>query len=67
MATLRVHVVPNAKVDRVVGEHGGAIKIKLHAPAMEGQANAALIDFLAERLKSSGANDRFGARPKIAR
>ena len=61
MATLRVHVVPNAKIDSVVGElataspsrggHGGAIKIKLRAPAVEGKANAALISFLAERLK----------------
>jgi uncharacterized protein (TIGR00251 family) len=50
MATLRVHVVPNAKIDRVVGEHGGAIKIKLRASAVEEKANAALIGFLAERL-----------------
>src|SRR5262245_34828101 len=63
MAILRVHVVPNAKRDSVVGElatpslfrggHGGAIKIKLRAPAVEGKANAALIRFLAERLKLS--------------
>jgi len=51
MAVLRVHVVPNAKIDGVVGEYGGAIKIKLRAPAVEGKANAALIRFLAEQLK----------------
>lgn len=34
----------------MVGEHGGAIKIKLRASAVEGKANAALISFLAERL-----------------
>ncbi len=51
MATVRIHVVPNAKIDNVVGEHGGAIKIKLRAPAVEGKANAALISFLADRLK----------------
>ena len=51
MTTLRVHVVPNAKIDKIVGEHGGAIKIKLRAQAMEGKANAALRSFLAERLK----------------
>ena len=51
MAILRVQVVPNAKIDSVVGEHGGAIKIKLRAPAVEGKANAALIRFLAEHLK----------------
>ena len=50
MATLRVHIVPNAKIDQVVGEHGGAIKIKLRAPATEGKANATVVDFLAERL-----------------
>jgi hypothetical protein len=51
MAILRVHVIPNAKSDCVVGEHGGAVKIKLSAPAVEGKANAALIRFLAEQLK----------------
>ena len=60
MATLRFHIVPNAKIDKAVGEfataspsrggHGGAIRIKLRAPAVEGKANAALITFLAERL-----------------
>jgi uncharacterized protein len=51
MAILRVHVMPNAKSDVVVGEHGGALKIKLRAPAVEGKANAALVHFLAEHLK----------------
>ena len=51
MATLTVHLVPNAKIDKVVGEQGGAIKIKLRAPAVESKANAALINLLAERLK----------------
>lgn len=51
MATVRIHVVPNAKIDKVLGEHGGAIKIKLRAPAVKGKANAALVTFLAERLK----------------
>ena len=51
MATLRFYVVPNAKVDSVVGEHGAAIKIKLRAPAVEGKANAALRSFLSKELK----------------
>ena len=50
MAILRFHVVPNAKSDTVVGQHGDAIKIKLRAPAVEGKANAALVTFLANRL-----------------
>ena len=53
MAILRVHVVPNAKTDSVVGEHGGAVKIKLRAPAVEGKANSALIGFLADELNIS--------------
>ena len=51
MATLRFHVVPNAKIDGVMGEHGAAIKIKLRAPAGEGKANAALRSFLAKELR----------------
>jgi uncharacterized protein len=51
MATLRFHVIPSAKIDKVMGEHGGAIKVKLRAPAVEGKANAALRSFLAEQLK----------------
>ncbi len=51
MAILRVHIVPNAKVDSIVGEYGDAIKIKLRAPAVEGKANAALVRFLAEQLE----------------
>ena len=50
MPTIRVYVIPNAKVDKVVGEYGRAIKIKLQAPAIEGKANAALRRFLAEKL-----------------
>ena len=50
MTTIRVHVIPKAKIDKVVGEHGDAIKIKLRAPAVEGKANAALRRFLAEKL-----------------
>ena len=51
MAILRLHVVPNARVDSVVGMHSGAIKIKLRAPAVEGKANAALVRFVAEHFK----------------
>jgi uncharacterized protein (TIGR00251 family) len=50
VATIRVHIIPNAKIDTVVGEHGDAIKIKLRAPAVEGKANTSLRRFLAETL-----------------
>jgi hypothetical protein len=51
MAILQVHVIPNARSDVVVGKHGGALKIKLRAPPIEGKANVALLRFLAEQLK----------------
>ena len=51
MTIVRVHVVPGAKIDSVAGEHAGAMKIKLRAPAVEGKANAALLRFLAEQLE----------------
>ena len=51
MAILQVHVVPNARSDVVVGEYGGALKIKLRAQPIEGKANAALLRFLGEQLK----------------
>ena len=50
VTTIRVHVIPNAKIDKVLGEHGDAIKIKLRASAVEGKANTALRRFLAEKL-----------------
>jgi hypothetical protein len=46
-ALLEVRVVPNASRDQIMGRHGGALKVKLRAPAVEGKANAALLDFLA--------------------
>jgi uncharacterized protein (TIGR00251 family) len=50
VATIQVHIVPNAKIDAVVGEYGDSIKIKLRAPAVEGKANTALRRFLSEKL-----------------
>ena len=49
----RIRIIPNSRIDRVVGEHNGAIKIKLRAPAVEGKANSALIGFLADELNIS--------------
>lgn len=53
MVTLRFHIVPNAKIDKIAGEHGGAIRIKLRAAAVEGKANASLRCFLADQLNIS--------------
>lgn len=45
---LTVHVQPGAKRTEAAGLHGNALKIRLAAPPVEGQANEALIAFLAE-------------------
>jgi hypothetical protein len=50
VATIRIQVIPNARVEKVVGDNGDAIKIKLRARAIEGQANKALVSFLAAKL-----------------
>lgn len=48
--TLTVHIQPGAKKTEVVGLHGEALKIRLHALPVEGKANAHLLAFLAKRL-----------------
>ncbi len=50
-ATFAVRVQPRARKNAVVGEIGDALKIALTAPPVEGRANQACIDFLAEFLK----------------
>jgi uncharacterized protein (TIGR00251 family) len=50
VGTLRLRIVPNAKRNAVAGGHGDAVKVKVAAPAVEGKANAALLDFIAEKL-----------------
>jgi len=47
---LAVLVQPRASRTRVVGEHDGQLKIQLAAPPVDGEANAALLEFLAKRL-----------------
>lgn len=48
--TLEVKAVPNAPQNAIVGWIGEALKIKVHAPALEGRANETLCAFLAEAL-----------------
>ena len=48
-----VRVQPRASKDEIAGEIGGAVKVRLQAPAVEDRANEALTEFLAQLLKTS--------------
>ena len=50
-ATCTVRLRPRAKKNAVTGELGDALKISLTAPPVEGRANDACIEFLADLLK----------------
>jgi len=47
---LQIQLQPRAARDRIVGWHGTALKVQVHAPPVEGAANAALVDLLAATL-----------------
>lgn len=48
--TFSVRVQPRAKRNAILGELGGGLKIALTAPPVDGRANEACIDFLADLL-----------------
>ncbi|RKH57658.1 DUF167 domain-containing protein [Corallococcus llansteffanensis] len=47
---LTVLVQPRASRTKFVGEHDGQLKIQLAAPPVDGEANAALVEFIAKKL-----------------
>jgi uncharacterized protein (TIGR00251 family) len=50
-AQLAVYVTPRAGRTEVAGERDGAVWVRLAAPPVDGEANEALLDFLAKRLE----------------
>ncbi len=48
--TLDLKVIPNAPRSEVAGWLGGALKVKVQAPALDGRANDLLLEFLADQL-----------------
>ena len=44
---LAIHATPGAKRTEAAGSHGGALRVRLGAPPVDGKANAALIDWAA--------------------
>ena len=49
-AAFRVRVVPRASKNEISGRQGDAVKVRLTAPPVEGAANQALLELLAEQL-----------------
>ena len=52
--TLSVHVQPNASRTEIAGLHGGNLKVRVAAPAIDGKANATLVGFLAHKFDLPG-------------
>jgi len=48
---IEVFVQPRAAKTELAGMHDGRPKIRLAAPPVDGAANAALVEFVAKRLK----------------
>ncbi len=48
---IAVHVQPRASQSRVIGMHGDRLKIALAAPPVDGAANAALLELIADLLE----------------
>ncbi len=60
-ATFTVRVQPRARKNAIVGELGDALKLALTAPPIEGRANEACIEFLADVLKVPRASVTIAA------
>jgi uncharacterized protein (TIGR00251 family) len=58
---LDLHVQPGASRSEFAGRHGDRIKVRLAAPAVDGKANVALVDFLAAHFGVPRRNVRIAA------
>jgi uncharacterized protein len=64
---LELHVQPGAARTEFAGMHGERIKLRLAARAVDGKANAALVEFLAEYYRVPRRNVRIEAGLKSRR
>jgi len=48
--TFTVRVIPRSSRSEIVGEHDGALKVRLKAPPVDGAANAELIKLFSKQL-----------------
>jgi uncharacterized protein (TIGR00251 family) len=63
---IRVRVIPNAKHSEVMGRVGSIVRVRVASPAVEGEANSELVEFLAEffSVKKSGVSILRGEKGK---
>lgn len=60
-ARINVYVQPRASKTVVAGMHDGCVKIRLAAPPVDGAANAALVEFVAEQVSVAKSRVRITA------
>jgi uncharacterized protein (TIGR00251 family) len=67
LTRLKVRVTPNARKNVVVSWTEDEIRLKIKAPAVEGEANAALIEYLSEltEVPHSKIQLKAGAKSRI--
>ncbi|HYY57526.1 MAG TPA: DUF167 domain-containing protein [Pyrinomonadaceae bacterium] len=51
--TFRVRVVPRASRSQIIGEHDGALRVRVNAPPVDGAANGELVRTLAREFNVS--------------
>ena len=56
---LKVRVIPNARKDEVGGFREGELVLRLNAPAIEGKANRAAVEFVSRFLGVSRSGVRL--------
>lgn len=64
---IKVQVVPRASRSEIIGEHNGALRVRVAAPPVEGAANDELVRLIAKTIKvprscvevTSGQSSRF--------
>jgi uncharacterized protein len=69
MGKIVLYCQPGAKQTQLVGTHDGKPKIQLKAPPVDGEANKALIVFLAQRcgVPKSAISIEMGTSSRIKR
>lgn len=69
MGRILLYCQPGARQTQYVGEYDGMPKVQLQAPPVDGAANAALIEWIAERLHRprSAVRITLGTKHRIKR